>query len=70
MLLLCIQEVNAIRLFYCTYSLGQGWATPGTSTELGTRARFYGTRARPRKRGNGKDAAEVSLTNKRPFYLL
>ena len=30
--------------------------------ELGTRARFSGTLAKPRKRVNGKVAAEVSLT--------
>jgi len=30
--------------------LGQGWATPGTRAELGTRALLSGTWARPQKR--------------------
>ena len=32
------------------YVLDQGWATPGTRAELGTRALLFGTRARTRKR--------------------
>ena len=42
------------------FSLGLGWATPGTRVELGTRAR-------PRKRASGKAAAKVSLNNIWPF---
>ena len=42
--------------------LGHGCAALGTRAELGTRAR-------PRKRVNGKAAAEVSLINIRPFYF-
>ena len=44
--------------------------SPGTCTELGTRGRFSGTRARPRKRVNGKAAAEVRLINTRFFYFI
>ena len=51
--------------------LSQGWATPGTRAELDTQARFCGTRAKPRKRVNGKAAAKVSLTIvcHPPFFL-
>ena len=34
-------------------NLAQGWATPGTRTELDTPAGISGTRARPRKQVNG-----------------
>jgi len=40
------------------FCIDQGWATPGTRAELGTRALLSGTWARPRKRdpppSNGK----------------
>ena len=50
-------------------SIYQGWATPRTRAELGTRAHISGTRARPRKRVNGKAAAEVLLMNIRLFFF-
>jgi len=51
----CLSEPNS------SFELGQGWATPGTLAELGTRALLSGTVARPRKRDPPSNEKVINL---------